>query len=76
MTEWTDIDKAQWILENGNPEIKWVYERVDDVVFRRPFLGDPSDNIPPWIPEKREKYYVLKTAEEKTLPLELFPNFK
>lgn len=76
MTEWTDSEKAQWILENGSPDIKWVYERVEDVVFRRPFLNDPESNIPPWIPHKREKYYVLKSRGEKSLPPEFFPNYK
>jgi hypothetical protein len=76
MTEWTDTKKAQWILENGSPDIKWVYERVNDVVFRRPFLGDPDSNVPPWIPSKREKYYTLKTSDERSLPPELFPNYK
>ena len=32
MIEWTDTDKAAWILENGQPDIKWVYERVDEQV--------------------------------------------
>ena len=64
MIEWIDTDKAAWILENGQPDIKWVYERVDEQVYRRPFMGDPDSNVPPWIDTKREKYYNIRKAAE------------
>lgn len=52
MSIWSDADKAQWILENGNPEYVWIFERVDDTVFRRP----AGILIPPWISIKRTIY--------------------
>lgn len=51
--EWSDLDKAQWILENGPvPDIVWIYERVGDKIYKRPF-ADP--NMPPWINTRREE---------------------
>lgn len=56
-TEWSDTDKAQWILENGTPEFVWIYERVDNIVYRRP--SPPVDGqLPPWINKQREIAYV------------------
>jgi len=51
--QWTDADKAQWILENGYPKIKYVYERVDTQVYRRPITSDPDNPVPPWINKTR-----------------------
>lgn len=50
MNTWTDAEKAQWILENGKPEITWIFERVDDTIYKRPM----SENLPPWISRERQ----------------------
>lgn len=50
MISWTDAEKAQWILENGKPEIAWIFERVDDTIYKRPM----SENLPPWISRERQ----------------------
>lgn len=50
MNTWTEADKAQWILENGTPQITWIFERVDDTIYKRPM----SENLPPWIGRDRQ----------------------
>ena len=57
--EWTDADKALWILENGEPKYAEIFERVDDKVYSRP-SNAPGDNIPPWISRERKLSYVTK----------------
>lgn len=53
MQEWDDVAKAQWILENGPvPDIVWIFERVDDQVFKRPAA---NSQLPPWINTQRQK---------------------
>lgn len=53
--EWSDIDKAQWILENGPvPDIAWIFERVGDKVYRRPMTAG-INKIPPWIDTRRQE---------------------
>jgi len=59
---WTDTDKAAWILQNGKPEYVWIYERVDDKVFRRPAPATGKD-LPPWMNKERELAYI---SEENT----------
>ena len=52
MNTWTDAEKAQWILENGEPEIAWIYERYGFIVYKRPIT---SNNLfPPWISRERQ----------------------
>lgn len=63
MDEYTDFDKAQWILENGNPKITWIYERANDVVYRRP-ITDPSVPFPPWINKERTPIQTLNTGAQ------------
>jgi hypothetical protein len=50
---WSEADKIEWVLANGKPRIAWVYERIDQKVYRRP-SRDVSQNIPPWFSEERE----------------------
>ena len=50
---WSDEDKIEWVLANGKPRITWVYESVDQKVYRRP-SRDASQNIPPWVSEERQ----------------------
>lgn len=54
---WTDTQKAQWILENGNPKLAWIFERVDSTVYKRPIAPD-GEPLPPWISKDR---VVVKT---------------
>ena len=54
--QWSDADKAQWILENGMPEIKYIYERNGSLVYKRPIRDEA---LPPWISLERE--FVFKT---------------
>lgn len=60
MNTWTDTDKAQWILENGQPQVDWVFERVNEIIYRRPAGG--SRNIPPWISLDRHEYANLNNT--------------
>ena len=48
MSEWTDADKAKWILEHGQPEYTWIYERVGEIVYRRPSPATGTE-LPPWM---------------------------
>ena len=57
--EWSDADKALWILQNGQPKYAEIFERVDDQVYSRPSSA-PGDNIPPWISKERKLKYVTK----------------
>ena len=52
-TEYTEAEKAQWILENGHPKFVWIFERVDEVIYRRP-MAEPGTELPPWTPTERE----------------------
>lgn len=60
MNTWTDTDKAQWILENGTPDIAWIFERANNIIYRRPAAG--SKNIPPWIDKERHEYANLNNT--------------
>ena len=51
--EYTEADKAQWILENGHPKFVWIFERVDEQVYRKP-MAEPGTELPPWMPTERE----------------------
>ncbi len=51
--QYTEADKAQWILENGHPKFVWIFERVDEVIYRRP-MAEPGTELPPWMPAERE----------------------
>lgn len=57
--QWSDADKAQWILENGMPEIKYIYERNGSLVYKRPIRDEA---LPPWISLERE--FVFKTNKK------------
>jgi hypothetical protein len=54
---WSDTDKAQWILENGKPDYVWIFERVNDIVYKRPAPA-AGCSLPPWINREREIAYV------------------
>ena len=51
---YTETDKAFWILENGDPEFAWIFERNGDTVYRRP-MAAPGTVLPPWISTEREE---------------------
>lgn len=59
VVEWSDADKALWILQNGQPKYAEIFERVDDQVYTRP-SNAPGDNVPPWVPRDRKLKYVTK----------------
>jgi hypothetical protein len=52
--KWTDADKAFWILEHGEPNFAWIFERNGDTVYRRP-MASPDTVLPPWISTEREE---------------------
>jgi len=58
----TDLEKAQWILENGPVNIVWIYESANDIVYRRPSLG--LGNVPPWMPLEREIHVKLSSKTQ------------
>ncbi len=51
--EYTEAEKAQWILENGLPKFIWIFERVGEQIYRRP-MAEPGTELPPWVPTERE----------------------
>ena len=65
--EWTDAEKALWVLEHGPVEYVWIYERVDNTVYRRPVMSDKSDAFPPWINKEREEILHMDKSKQ-TLP--------
>ena len=46
------MDKAEWILKNGNVKPAWIFERVDDKVYKRPIAPD-GHQLPPWMSKER-----------------------
>lgn len=60
MKVWSDTEKAQWILENGEPKIAWIFERNDELLYRRPMAADGI--LPPWMPRERE---LVKSYKHK-----------
>jgi len=63
MREWTETEKAFWILENGEPEFAWIFERNGDDVYRRP-MAEPGKELPPWISKERELYSSMLTGRK------------
>jgi hypothetical protein len=56
ITEWTETEKAFWILENGEPRFAWIFERNGDIVYKRPMVEPGSGTkLPPWISTEREE---------------------
>ena len=53
-TTWTKTEKAFWILENGEPNFAWIFERNGETVYRRPFAA-PGSKLPPWVSIEREE---------------------
>jgi hypothetical protein len=62
--QYSDIDKAQWILEHGHPDIIYTYERVSNTIYKRVSLG--SKNIPPWI-NINERTVIKETHNDRRL---------
>ena len=54
ITEWTETEKAFWILENGEPRFAWIFERNGQTVYKRP-MAEPGTNLPPWVRAEREE---------------------
>ena len=54
--EWTELDKAMWVLENSWTPSKMVklYTRVNDWVYSK-----PGGIVPPWIPRGRQLEYQI-----------------
>jgi hypothetical protein len=59
IAQWSEAEKAFWILENGYPDFVWIFERVDHKVFKRPSGG----NIPPWISAGRTEVTDRRIAD-------------
>ena len=55
MREYTDAEKAAWILEHGGVEHAWIFERVGDRIYRRP-MAPQDGELPPWISAERELF--------------------
>ena len=53
MSEWSDVDKAEWILKNGHVQTKNIFERVDNKVYARPIMENGAQ-LPPWISPERK----------------------
>jgi hypothetical protein len=53
MSEWSDVEKAEWILKNGHVQTKQIFERVDNKVYARPVMENGA-KLPPWISAERK----------------------
>jgi hypothetical protein len=60
---WTEAEKAQWILENqwDSSAITYIYERVGDTVYRRPI---EIEVLPPWMSKDREACIQFHETED------------
>jgi hypothetical protein len=67
ITEWSDTDKAFWILENGEPDFAWIFERNGTKIYRRP-TASPGTNLPPWISTERVEIINQEQWSELTWP--------
>lgn len=65
LKQWTDTDKAFWILEHGDPKYAWIFERNSETIYRRP-LVDPGTKLPPWISSEREAVSNKITGKQFT----------
>jgi hypothetical protein len=54
LANWSETDKALWILRNGQPNITWIFERVENVIYKRPMAAQ-GEKLPPWISMEREE---------------------
>ena len=61
--EYTEADKAQWILENGTPRYVCIYERDGDKIYRKP-MPHPEASLPPWMSTQRELVRSSKETEQ------------
>ena len=52
--EWTDAEKAEWILRNNwSGKTAEIFERVGEQVYTRPIPRD-GETLPPWISKERK----------------------
>jgi len=51
-----NVERAEWILRNGAPDIIWIYEVANEIVYMRP---STDSNVPPWISMERKVYKKL-----------------
>jgi hypothetical protein len=65
---WSDVDKAQWILENSWTDNKWwwIYTRVYHSVYR-----EPCGLVPPWWNKKRQ---LISSDSDYDYPEDLEPD--
>ena len=64
MNEWSEVDKAQWILENGVPEYVWIFERNGEQVYKRPCPAD-GKVLPPWMRDLPREPVLKKHTSDK-----------
>lgn len=51
--EWSNADKAAWILRNGwSGKTATIFERVGEQVYVRPIPQD-GETLPPWLSRER-----------------------
>ncbi len=52
--EWSDADKAAWILRTGwSGKTAEIFERVGEQVYTRPIPRD-GETLPPWLSRERK----------------------
>lgn len=64
MKEWSDIDKAQWILENGTPDYIWIFERNGEQVYRRRSPANGKE-LPPWFKDLPREPILKHTSDKE-----------
>lgn len=62
VTDWTEEEKAIWVLEHGEPDVAWIFERNGERLYRRP-LARHGGLIPPWISLTREEVDAIVKDE-------------
>lgn len=63
---WSETEKAFWILENGEADFAWIFERNGDTVYRRPFAA-PGSKLPPWVSTEREEVTNMIVGKQADL---------
>lgn len=63
---WSETEKAFWILENGEADFAWIFERNGDTVYRRPFAA-PGSKLPPWVSKEREEVTNMIVGKQADL---------
>jgi hypothetical protein len=57
--EWTEVDKAIWILTYGHPSFYWVVEAEGEKIVKRP----AGERVPPWMKHRKIEITNIKIKD-------------